>query len=250
MASGSKSVGVNQMSQVAIDIPIALQPTETTCGPTCLQAVYAFYGDQVSVAELVQRVPSLLNGGTLAVILGRDALQRGYHVKIYTFNLHVVDPTWFNPPKSDLAIRLLRRGESCRSRRQRTAINAYRHYIEEGGELQMEDLCPRLLVDHLSNRRPILAGLSSTYLYQSSREDPVTNFDDDILGDPAGHFVILAGYNSDSDTVLVADPYFNPFTPGSHYQVPWNRLVAAILLGAMTYDANLLVLSPTEGSST
>src|SRR5688572_19758830 len=97
------------MASVSIEVPILLQPTETTCGPTCLHAVYGYYGDEVSLDDLVKGVPSLLNGGTLAVILGRHALHRGYRAKIYSFNLHVVDPTWFNPTKKDIALRLLRR---------------------------------------------------------------------------------------------------------------------------------------------
>jgi hypothetical protein len=237
------------MPSPALTVPIALQPTETTCGPTCLQAVYAFYGDTVSLGDLVEHVPSLANGGTLAVILGRHALSRGYHAKIYTFNLHVVDPTWFNPLKRDLGARLLQREQCCRSRRQRTAINAYRRFVEEGGELQMKDLSPNLLVDHLSQGQPILAGLSSTFLYQSSREDPVTNLDDDILGEPAGHFVVLTGYDATTGNAAIADPYSNPFTPGPYYSVPWHRLAASVLLGAMTYDANLLVLLPGNGHS-
>lgn len=237
------------MLRVALEIPIALQPTETTCGPTCLHAVYAYYGDTVALDDLVETVPSLLNGGTLAVILGHHALRRGYGAKIYTFNLNVVDPTWFNPWKDDVPTRLLRREEGCRSRRQRMAINAYRTFIEAGGTLEMKDLSPKLLVDHLSKKQPILAGLSSTFLYQSSREDPVTNQDDDILGDPAGHFVILSGYDPDANVATVADPYANPFTPGPYYSVHWNRLASSILLGAMTYDANLLVLSPPPALS-
>lgn len=231
------------MAGVSIEIPIELQPTETTCGPTCLHAVYSFYGDPLSLDSLVDTVPSLLNGGTLAVILGRHALQRGYQAKIYTFNLHVVDPTWFNPLKPDLKTRLLRREESCRSRRQRTALQAYREFVSHGGELEMKDLSPSILLEHLGKGQPILAGLSSTFLYQSSREDPVTNEDDDILGEPAGHFVILCGYDAETGNATIADPYVNPFTPGSHYLVPWDRLACSILLGAMTYDANLLVLS-------
>ncbi len=235
------------MSSPSLEIPILLQPSETTCGPTCLHAVYSYYGDQVPLAELIESVPSLLNGGTLAVILGLHALHRGYAAKIYTFNLNVVDPTWFNPLKKDLPLRLLRREESCRSRRQRTAIEAYRKFANDGGELAMTDLSPAILLDHLRRGQPLLAGLSSTYLYQSSREDPVTNLDDDVLGEPAGHFVVLCGYDAATHTAMVADPYANPFTPGPCYSVPWERLACSILLGAMTYDANLLVLSPPDG---
>jgi hypothetical protein len=234
------------MPGVSIDIPIQIQPTETTCGPTCLQAVYAYHGDEVPLDSLIGNVPALLNGGTLAVILGRHALHRGYRAKIYTFNLHVVDPTWFNPSKEDIRVRLGRREESCRSRRQRTALQAYRAFVEDGGELEMTDLSPRLLEEHLSQGQPILAGLSSTFLYQSAREDPVTNEDDDILGEPAGHFVVLSGYDRDSNSAAIADPFVNPFTSGSHYRVGWDHLACSILLGAMTYDANLLVLSRTQ----
>lgn len=232
------------MSGPKLEIPILLQPTETTCGPTCLHAVYSFYGDKVALEDLIESVPSLLNGGTLAVILGLQALHRGYRAKIYTFNLNVVDPTWFNPLRKDVSLRLLRREESCRSRRQRIAIAAYRRFVDEGGELEMHDLSPAILLHHLRQGHPVLAGLSSTYLYQSCREDPATNIDDDVLGEPAGHFVVLCGYDTEANTALVADPYANPFTPGPQYSVAWERLACSILLGAMTYDANLLVLSP------
>ena len=35
---------------------------------------------------------------TLAVLLGCHALRRGYEATIYTFNLQVFDPTWFEEP--------------------------------------------------------------------------------------------------------------------------------------------------------
>jgi hypothetical protein len=74
----------------------------------------------------------------------------------------------------------------------------------------------------------------------------VTNQDDDILGEPAGHFVVITGYDQQADAVTIADPYSNPFTPGPYYMVPWNRLASSVLLGVVTYDANLLVLSPSS----
>jgi hypothetical protein len=240
----------SSMFPASLRIPILLQPTETTCGPTCLHAVYSYFGERIPLSDIIQSVPSLLNGGTLAVILGLHALHRGYHAKIYTFNLNVVDPTWFNPVKQDIPVKLLRREETSRSRRQRAAIQAYREFVNHGGELEMRDLSPTILLDHFNRGQPILAGLSSTYLYQSSREDPVSNRDDDIFGDPAGHFVVLCGYDPATAIATVADPYANPFTPGPQYLVPWERLSCAILLGAMTYDANLLVLSPPSRGPT
>ena len=42
----------------------------------------------------------------------------------------------------------------------------------------------------------------------------------------------------------VADPFLaNPLAQGHHYDVEVNRLIRAILLGVMTYDATLLVIA-------
>ena len=62
---------------------------------------------------------------------------------------------------------------------------------------------------------------------------------------PAGHFVVLCGYDRVEKTVLVADPYQpNPLAPGQQYVVSIDRVICAILLGILTYDANLLIIQP------
>ena len=69
---------------------------------------------------------------------------------------------------------------------------------------------------------------------------------DDVRGAPCGHFVVLAGYHRDDRTVLVADPYLpNPVARGKRfYAVNIDRVICSILLGVLTYDANLLVIHP------
>jgi hypothetical protein len=45
--------------------------------------------------------------------------------------------------------------------------------------------------------------------------------------------------------VLIADPlHSNPLVGTRYYAVNTHRLIGAILLGAVTYDANLLVIEP------
>jgi len=58
-----------------------------------------------------------------------------------------------------------------------------------------------------------------------------------------GHFVVVHGYDASTDSVLVADPLQqNAF--GSHtYRVGVVRLLGAIMLGVLTYDGNLLVIT-------
>ena len=94
--------------------------------------------------------------------------------------------------------------------------------------------------------KPILVGLSSTYLYQTAREYGPFDDYDDVRGEPQGHFVVLCGYDKAEKHVRVADPLLpNPMTGDSqYYNVSMDRLIAAIMLGIVTYDANLLVIEP------
>ena len=56
--------------------------------------------------------------------------------------------------------------------------------------------------------------------------------------------MVLCGYDMATRDVRVADPYnANPTGKGRFYDVGINRLICSILLGILTYDANLLVIS-------
>ncbi|MBI4844285.1 MAG: hypothetical protein HY809_08200 [Nitrospirae bacterium] len=62
---------------------------------------------------------------------------------------------------------------------------------------------------------------------------------------PAGHFVVLSGYNREEKTVMVADPFHpNPYSESHHYTTSITRVLCSILLGVLTYDANLLIIEP------
>jgi hypothetical protein len=73
----------------ALDLEILTQPDDASCGPTCLHAVYRYFGEDVSLDEVIRDVPTLPAGGTLAVNLANHALKRGYEALIYTYNLTV-----------------------------------------------------------------------------------------------------------------------------------------------------------------
>jgi hypothetical protein len=139
--------------------------------------------------------------------------------------------------------RLSRRIQVREGKKLRLASEAYLHFLDMGGEVRMEDLSPSLILGQLETGRPILTGLSATYLYQSARESGV--HDDDIRGDAQGHFVVLTGYDETRAQILVADPLGGTeWVECSVYSVAMGRLITAILLGVLTYDANLLVLAP------
>jgi hypothetical protein len=230
-----------------IALRMVAQPSDTTCGPACLKALYDYYGDDVPLDEVVRGVRELRSAGTLAVFLACHALRRGYRARIYTYNLTVFDPTWFVPvpvPVPDLADRLRRQSGAKDDPRLRTATEGYLEFLSLGGELRFEDLTAALLRKYLSRSIPILTGLSSTYLYRASRESGAR--DDDVRGAPAGHFVVLSGYERERRIVHVADPLHpNPLAPGHYYDSGIDRVLCAILLGVLTHDANMLIVRPS-----
>lgn len=233
-----------------LQLDIHTQPDDITCGPTCLHAVYRYYNDDLPLDQVISEVTGLAEGGTLAVMIACHALTRGYQATIYTYNLHVFDPTWFTDGGAsvDLAAKLREQATIKKSKRLRTATAAYLEFIELGGVLRFEELSRDLIRRYLKRNTPILTGLSATYLYRCQREvdsGPRKMAYDDVRGEPTGHFVVLCGYDAESKRVLVADPLWpNPVSEVQLYEVPIDRLVNSILLGIVTYDANLLVLQP------
>jgi hypothetical protein len=224
---------------------IEKQPNDITCGPTCLQAVYRYFGNDIPVSQIIDDVESIAEGGTLAVMLGCDALRRGYTAVLYTFNLMIFDPTWFHAPDVNLAEKLAAQKHVKHAFKLQMASDAYIEFLSLGGEIRMEDLTGALIRKYLKRSIPIIAGLSSTYLYQESREIGEDCRSDDLNGEPSGHFVVFSGYDQVERTVLVADPYLsNPISQSHHYAVSLDRAVCSVLLGIVTYDSNLLVIRP------
>jgi hypothetical protein len=226
-------------------LEILRQPDHLTCGPTCLQAVYRYFGDSIPLPQVIEEIPQLEDGGTLAVVMACHALRRGYDATIYTYNVNVFDPTWFKPGAAQLAERLEAQREATDSRKLRLACAEYLDFLQLGGTLRMEDLTSELIRKFVKNSTPILTGLSATYLYRARREFGRDSIPDDVRGFPVGHFVVLCGYDQSKRTVLVADPLHpNPLADEQTYAVEIDRVKNAILLGIVTHDANLLIIEP------
>jgi hypothetical protein len=238
------------MHPISLRLPVRMlpQPDETTCGPTCLQAVYSYWGGHVPLAEVIERTHKLEHGGTFAIFLACDALRQGYQATIYTYNLTVFDPTWF-APGVDIAECLQRQREHKQDARLQHVTEGYLEFLRLGGRLRLADLSRPLIRGLLRRNLPIITGLSSTYLYRAAREYGPDDLPDDIRGLPAGHFVVIAGYDRKKQSVLVADPYWrHPFSPSHEYWVNIDRVIGAILLGIVTHDANLLLVYPPRAA--
>ena len=232
---------------VELPIDILRQPDDTSCGPTCLHAVYNYYGDNIALDEVIASTKTLHAGGTLAVFLACAALRRGYQATIYTYNLQVFDPSWFSEKGINISERLIKQAEAKHDDKLKFATEGYLEFLKLGGKLRYIDLTTRLLRGIIRRQLPILTGLSSTYLYNMKRDFDADPQGDDIRGYPGGHFVVLSGYHKHDRTVLVNDPYEpNPVSSSLTYSIKIDRVICAILLGVLTYDANLLVIQPAN----
>lgn len=237
--------------ELVLGFDIQAQPDEVTCGPTCLHALYNYYGESITLNQVIKEVKQLKLGGTLAVMLGNHALKQGYKAHIYTYNLNVFDPTWFRYSSKKMVQHLKEQMEFKHKRRKlQVASRAYIKFLESGGELRHQELDENLIKDYLKRSIPILTGLSATYLYGTAREIPQFDIYDSIKGEPAGHFVVITGYDEDKNCAYISDPMEpNPLGKGQKYSVSFSRLINSILLGIVTYDANLLVIEPRKGKN-
>jgi hypothetical protein len=233
-------------SKADLKISIESQPDDTTCGPTSLHAVYNYYGLNISLQETIDDIKQLKDGGTLVVLLAVHALRKGFRAKIYTYNLQVFDLTWFTQPNIDVGEKLKQQLKvKPESERLKFATEGYLEFLRLGGEIRQEPLSSSLIRRYLNKNIPILTGLSATYLYNEPREFGNNCEFDDIRGFPSGHFVVLSGYNKDEKKVKIADPYkSNPYGSTNYYSVGFDRLINSILLGILTFDANLLIIEP------
>ena len=220
------------------------QPTDSSCGPTCLHAVYRYFGVESDLSRLVGEVPQLEEGGTLGVHLGLHALRRGFAVRIISYNLRIFDPTWWNLGSVELSAKLRKRITTLTNPKAIDGHRAYVEFLQLGGEVHFMDLTPDTLARLLAQGGPIITGLSVTYLHQEPREQP-DGREDDVGGAPVGHFVVATGWRSESQEVIVADPIpRDPSHPHAEYRVDVHRFINAVMLGIVSYDANLLIITP------
>ena len=233
------------MKKVDLDFPIDMfsQPTETTCGPTCLHGIYKHLGLATAQSQVIQEMKYIAGGGTLGVHLAMDALKRGFDVAVYTHNLKVFDPSWFQLSQRQVADKLMVQSRSQKDLKTTEASFYYANFLKKGGKILFKDLDANFLYQSLQDNGPLICGLSSTYLYMSKRELDINNEYDDIYGEPQGHFVILNGMSADLQTVSVTDPYEqNPISPARKYQISTSHFINSILIGVITYDANILII--------
>ena len=149
-----------------IDIKINSQPNDETCGATCLHAIYRYYGLDISHEEVILGVKKSLSGGTLATLLGTHALQQGFNVTVYTNNLYIVDPSWFDLDGSSVEELICAKlEEQLKYKHNKDLVSitkACLEYFKLGGQMRFQTLTKELLEHYFEKNIPIMTGLSAT----------------------------------------------------------------------------------------
>jgi hypothetical protein len=226
-----------------LDLHVAKQPDDESCGITCLKSIYDYFSFPTSLDKLKHEIEHWQTGGTVAVNLARNALAHGFKAEIYTYNIKIFDPSWKALDAKELSAKLKKRQRKIRSKKQKKVISFYLDFLKKGGILRFDDLNEDLLNRLFKNHKPIICGLSATYLYQQMRETS-DNQEDDIIGQPVGHFVVVSGWDPAARTVTIQDPLRkNPLSETGTYKLPFTKFSNAVMLGILTYDENLLVIA-------
>ena len=90
-------------AEPGLGFAVERQPDDVTCGPACLHGIYRYYGDALPLATVIADLGMLDGGaGTFDVFLANHALRRGYRATLFTYNLQLFDPTWFDLPPEEI----------------------------------------------------------------------------------------------------------------------------------------------------
>jgi hypothetical protein len=151
-----------------LQLDILAQPDNVTCGPTCLHAVYRFYGDQLPLDQVIQRDSAASRRWDIGCFAGVPRFAprlRRDHFDVQSADLR---PDLVSAPIS-LAWRIvceLRWPSSGSSKLACGERGLSGIATDLGGRIQMEDFTSRLIRRYLKREIPILTGLSATYLYR------------------------------------------------------------------------------------
>lgn len=211
------------------------QPTDESCGPTALDAVYRHYGEDFGVSALVAEVGTTIGGGTTAALLGIDALSRGFSATIRDFNPLLFDPSW-DGFSVDRLYGKLSASAATSDGKKRHVLESYMTFIEAGGKIGLGPWEPGILLEELRHG-PAICGLCCNSLYRSPRDLYVDGkcIVDDLRGEPCGHFVVAD--LADNGRIAVHDPWDASVTVMDE-----SRLAVAILLGSLTFDGTVLAV--------
>jgi hypothetical protein len=220
--------------------------SESDCRSICLRKVLEYYKDFVDLREVNQACNGTYKSRDWDYLLGKFALSRGFPTTIHTRSLTIFDPTWFDLEPAVLLKKVGLKRENLEElsksypgfNRFHSEAKAIEQFMESGGRLDFSPFSTELLDRYLLRNIPIICTMTGQLVYNSPKERQ--GKEDDLMGDPWNHSLILVGHSSKSYSVL--DP--SKVIGKSRYRIKKEFLLDAVI----RYDNNIILVEPKKAT--
>lgn len=224
------------MQPICHVITVSAQPTDLSCGQTCLSMLMSCAGVTISPQEVMNDIPLLLNDsgeewGTFGVDLAHWCMKKGYSATTYTFDSQLIHLPWehLSPAEIINALHTLKDTyvfDGLGKNLTRSFIESYIRYLSNGGILIIRPFITVSLLHELLERGPFAALVTYNVLYGTGG------------GKANTHFVVVYGCTEEGN-FLIADPWKDN---GRKILEP-ERLISAIMSGQMTCENAVFQIS-------
>lgn len=199
-----------------------------SCIPACLQQVFQYYKKHITQQEILGTLKNPTKGMSVPKA-GLFAKRYGFYPTIVTNNISIFDPVWFQLNNKKLIQNLGRRRKFVNTYYQ-SLIDDYVAYFKMGGHIAFNTIKRALLVQSLYRNTPVIAELSSTFLYKKSKSIKPGHFDSPFQGEIDGHGVVVAGFSKNKFKIVDPDSKNNPYGKKGTYWILADELIASIFI--------------------
>lgn len=186
------------MVKVKLKVPRFKQTDPMGCGHASLQEVFVYYGKNVPQSKILRDI-GVRGYGSWITQLGLYAMKNGFKAKIITEDANYLDPTWKKLSKKNLIKKLRVALKKANGRMKKDAYRYLIKFLKNGGYLEFRQATKSDVVRYLKKKIPVIMCLSSTVLHKGRRYGKKGKRSE--YGYPAGHFVVVSGYNNGRFTI-------------------------------------------------
>lgn len=183
------------MDALALDIPLYRQePGTRYCGLYCLKMVYAYYGLQEEVRELMSEV-QLIPTGVYVQELGHHLLRHGFRARLITKDTTRFPVIYGRLPPAEVLRGLRERLRAIpEGEKEHIFFAGLLNFLEAGGELSLRIPTLEDIGQALARGHPSICSLDAKALYQwDGAEDP----EEAYRPGQGGHYVVVSGFTPD-----------------------------------------------------
>lgn len=222
------------------------QSTNNNCSQTALSMLLNYYGLNKSPKDIMSEIPVTKDEkgndwGTITQQLASWCISLGFKVKMYSFDIQILDLSWKDLDETELLNKLhsilgVRDVPALGKEWSKEYVQSYIEFIKAGGSLTIKDYPTIELLEKLLAKAPIFASVNFNVMYGYGRRKNVglrESIEDFKEGKLTNHSIVISGYKAGEFQVY--DPWEKP---GIH-KINSERIIAAITAAQIEAD-NLL----------